>query len=93
MLCAILYLETSHKPSFYDLKRRVDNDYILNKAEYPITGTTVHILILNYQSNYNSNRQYQSQGVSNQFMFSQCDKTGDDDGETKYDKQEKHKIY
>ena len=26
-------------------------------------------------------------------MFSQCGKTGDDDGESKYDKQEKHKIY
>ena len=55
MLCAILYLEKSYKPSFYDLKRRVDNVYILNKAEYPRTGTAVQILILNYQPNYNSN--------------------------------------
>ena len=93
MHCAILYLENSYKPSFYDLKRRVDNDYILNKAEYPRTGTAVHILILNYQPNYNSNRKYQSQGVSNQLMFSQGGKTGDDDGESKYDKQEKPKIY
>ena len=28
MLCAILYLENSYKPSVYNLKRRVDNDYI-----------------------------------------------------------------
>ena len=58
MHCAILYLENSYKPSFYDLKRCVDNDYILNKAEYPRTGTAVQILIFNYQPNYNSDGQY-----------------------------------
>ena len=83
MLRAIIYLENSYKPSFYYLKRRVDSGYILNKVEYPRTSTTVQSLILNYQPNYNSNRQYQSQGVSNQLMFSQCGKTGDNDGENK----------
>ena len=77
MLCAILYLENSYKPSVYNLKRRVDNDYILNKAEYPRNGTAVQSLILNYQSNYNSYSKYQSQGVRNQFIFAQRGKTGD----------------
>ena len=51
-----------------------------------MTVTTVHSLILNCQPNYNSNRNYHYQGVSNQLMLSQRGKTGDDDGETKYDK-------
>ena len=92
MIGAIIYLENSYKPSFYDLKRRVDNGYILNKAEYPRNGTAVQSLILNYQSNYNSNRQYQSQGVSNQLMFSQRGKTGDEDDETKYNKQKNQRY-
>ena len=33
MLCAILYLENSEKVRFSDLKKRVENDYMLNKAE------------------------------------------------------------
>ena len=33
MLCAILYLENSDKSSFADLKKCVENDYVLNKAE------------------------------------------------------------
>ena len=33
MLCAILYLENSDKARFPDLKKRVENDYVLNKAE------------------------------------------------------------
>ena len=33
MLCAILYLENSDKVIFSDLKKRVENYYVLNKAE------------------------------------------------------------
>ena len=33
MICAILYLENSDKAKFSDLKKRVKNDYVLNKAE------------------------------------------------------------
>ena len=33
MLCAILYLDNSDKARFTDLKKRVENDYVLNKAE------------------------------------------------------------
>ena len=32
MLCAILYLEKSDKDRFTDLKKRVENDYVMNKA-------------------------------------------------------------
>ena len=39
MLCAIIYLENSDKARFSDLKKRVENDYVLNKAEYPSTVT------------------------------------------------------
>ena len=39
MLCAILYLENSDKARFADLKKRIENDYVLNKAEYPRTVT------------------------------------------------------
>ena len=44
MLCTILYLENSDKDRFDDLKKRVKNDYVLNKAEYPITVTAVGAL-------------------------------------------------
>ena len=33
MLCAILYLENSDKARFASLKKRVENDYGLNKTE------------------------------------------------------------
>ena len=33
ILCAILYLENSDKARFANLKKRVGNDYVLNKAE------------------------------------------------------------
>ena len=56
MLCAILYLENSDKARFADLKKRIENDYVLNKAEYPRTLTAVQSLLLNYQPNYNSHR-------------------------------------
>ena len=36
-LCAILYLENSQKSRFANLKKRVENDYVLNKVEYPRT--------------------------------------------------------
>ena len=33
MICAILYIENSDKSRFDNIKMRVENDYILNKAE------------------------------------------------------------
>ena len=45
--------------------------------------TSVQILLLNYQPNYNSHRNSQSNGVSNQLMFAQRGKTGDDKGDRK----------
>ena len=56
MLCAILYLENSDKARFSDLKKRIENDYVLNKAEYPRTVTAVQSILLKYQPTYNSNR-------------------------------------
>ena len=58
-------MENSDKASFSDLKKRVENGDVMNKAEYPRTVTAVHSLILNYQPNYNSYRNYQSNRVSN----------------------------
>ena len=83
MLCAILYLEKSDKARFADLKKRIENDYVLNKVEYPGTFTTVQSLLLNYQPNYNSNRNSQSNGVRNQLMVAQRGKTGTDEGDGK----------
>ena len=83
MICAILYLDNSDKSRFADLKKRVENDYVLNNAEYPRAVTAVHSVLLKYQHNYNSNRNYQSNGVSNQLMFAQRSKTGDDKGDRK----------
>ena len=60
MLCAILYMENSDKAGFANLEKRVWNDYVLNKAEYPRMVTTIHSLLLNYQPNYNYNRNYHS---------------------------------
>ena len=48
MLCTTIYLENSDKARFADLKKCVENDYVLNKAEYPRTVTTVQSLLLNY---------------------------------------------
>ena len=81
MLCAILYLENPEKASFSDLKKRVKNDYVLNKSKYPSMVTAVHSLLLNYQPNYNFNKNSQSNGVRNQLMFAQRGKTGDDEGD------------
>ena len=82
MLCAILYLENSDKAIFSDLKKHVENNYVFNKVEYLRTVTAVQSLILNYQANYNYNRQYQSNGAINKLMFMQHVKTGDDGNET-----------
>ena len=83
MLCAIIYLENSEKARFSDLKKRVENDYVLNKAEYPKTVTAVYSLLLNYKPNYKSNRNPQSNRVSKQLMFAQHGKNGDDEGNGK----------
>ena len=83
MLCAILYLENSDRARFADLKKRVENDYVLNKAEYPRTVTTVQSLLLNYQPNYNSHRTSQSNWVSNQLMLAHRGKTGYNEGDLK----------
>ena len=87
MICAILYMENSDKDRFSDLKKRVDKNDVLNKAEYIRTVTAVQILLLNYQPNYNSNGKFQFQGVINQLMSTHHGKTGDDGGDTKYEKQ------
>ena len=51
--------------------------------EYPRTVTAVQSLILKYRPNYNYNRNSQSNRVSNQLMFAQRRKTGDDEGDGK----------
>ena len=56
MLCAILYLDTSEKSRFSDLKKCVENEYVMNKAEHPRTLTAVQSLLINYQPNYKTNR-------------------------------------
>ena len=86
MLCSILSLYNSDKAKFYDLKKRVDKYYVLNKAEYPRTVTALQNLLLNFRHNYNSNSISQYQCASNQLMFAQSGETGDDEGETKGDK-------
>ena len=47
-LCVILYLEKSDKAKFSDLKKRTENDYVLNKVEYSRTVTAVQSVLLNY---------------------------------------------
>ena len=69
MPCAPLYLENSDKARFSDPKKRINNNYVLNKVEFPRTINLVHSLLLNYQPNYNSNRKSKSKGVSNELMF------------------------
>ena len=46
MLCAILYLENSDKARFSELKKGVNNNFVLKKAESPITVTVVQSLLL-----------------------------------------------
>ena len=80
ILCEILYIENSDKVRFSDLKNRVENDYVLNKAYYPRTVTTVQSLLLKYQHNYNSNKNSQSNRIRNQIKFVQRRRTGGDRG-------------
>ena len=76
MLYAILYIEYSDKSMFADLKKRVENDYVMNKGEYPRTVNAVQSILLIYQPNYNSNRNSQSNRDSNYIMFVQQGKMG-----------------
>ena len=55
----------------------------MNKLEYPSTVTAVQIILLYYQRNYNPNRNYQSNRVSNQLVFTLRGKTGDNEGDRK----------
>ena len=88
MRYAILYLENSDKAKFADLKKCSENDYVLNKSEYPRTVTAEQSLLLNYQPNYNSNRQSKSQCVSKTIMFSQLWGNEYDQGKTRHNKKE-----
>ena len=45
MLCAILYIENSDKARFSYLRKLVENDYYLNKVEYPSTVTSFGWLV------------------------------------------------
>ena len=47
MLCAILYIGNSDKARFSDLKKRVENNYVLNKTHCPRTVNAVYRLLLN----------------------------------------------
>ena len=87
MLCTILYFENSYKARFVDLNKCVKNYYVFNKTEYPGIVTAVQRLLLNFQPYYNSNRQSQYRGVSNQLLFAHHSKTGVDYDETKGYKQ------
>ena len=91
MLYVILYLENSDRASFSDLNKIFETYYVLNKSECPRNVAVIQILLLNYQHNNTSNRQYQYQCFSNQIIFSQWVKTGDYYGETKEGKQKKRK--
>ena len=68
---------------FFRPKKCVENEYLLNKAEYPRMVTAVQSLLLNYQPNYNSNRSSQSNRVRKQLIFAQREKTRDDEGDGK----------
>ena len=81
ILCTILYLENSDKARFSDLNKCVETYYVLKKVEYSRTVSTVQILLLNYQPNYNYNKNYQSNGVRNQLMFAQRGKAGYNKGD------------
>ena len=83
MLLATLCPENSDKSRFADLNMRVENNYVLNKAEHPSTVTAVQSLLLNHQPSYNSKINSQYNRVSNQLVFAQCGKTGGDEGEKK----------
>ena len=86
MLCEILYLENSDKARFDNLEKCVENDYVLDQVEYTRTVTALYNLLLNYQPSCNS-KNSQSNGVSNQLMFAQSEKTGDGEGYVKDNEQ------
>ena len=69
MLYAILYLEKSDEARFSDLKKSVENNYVLDNVENPRTVTVVQSLLLNCQPKYIYNRQSQSNGVRNQLFL------------------------
>ena len=75
-LCEILYLKKLDQDIFADLKKRVENYYVLKKSEYPSMVTKVQIQMLNYQHNYNSNRNSYSSGVINHLMLRNAVKLG-----------------
>ena len=79
-------MECSDKSRFLDLKKRVVINYVLHKEDHPRNFTAVQGLLLHYQPSYNSNRQYQSNLISNQLMLMHRGKTGYDEDETKYKK-------
>ena len=64
-LCAILYLENPDKARYSYIKKHVENDYVLNKAEYPRMVIALKSILLKYKSNYSYNRNSQSNGVIN----------------------------
>ena len=45
MLFEILYFEKWYEARFSDLKKRVENEYVLNKADYTRTVTAMQILL------------------------------------------------
>ena len=55
----------------------------MNKAEHLMTVTVVQILLLKYKPNYNSNKNSQSNGFSNQIMFAQRGENGYGKGDGK----------
>ena len=79
-ICKILYLDNSEKARFNKLKKCVENNYVLNKAEYPSPVTAVQSISIKYQPTYNSNIIFKSNGFINQIMFVQHRKTGEEKG-------------
>ena len=73
-LCAILYIKNYNNSRFYEIKKRVEDDCVINKSGYPRTITAVQSLLLSSEPNYNSSREYQYQRVINQLIFKQCEK-------------------
>ena len=45
MMTATLYLENADDASYFEVKKRVENDYLLNKYEYPKTRVKVQNLL------------------------------------------------
>ena len=49
IMTATIYLENADDARYYDVNKRVENDYFLKKAEYPKTAVKVKILLQNFQ--------------------------------------------